>query len=333
MPQKNAQVIVVREKAAPPRKQRRSPRRQMTTIPRQVFGTAALHNHWSMIRDPCFATLAESAYRGRSGIVSRFTQVTTISTGLNTGLVAAFNPAACAGTLVQFTDPTIATAAIAYSYVLPGQAFLVANAESSRVIGFCLDIDYIGTELNRAGMIYGGVCLGDTVPAGVGLIPDNLKQLLPNQTRTPDRQISQLWFPGVANEDYGNVGVTSTAFTGQHNVTCLVAEGLPAGVQLRLRLTTVVEWLPLLGVGVAMPSPVSGTNPVGAYEKLHEMACATTDFTHSFAQGAQGAANRFARTAGEVATRAVVVGAMGMARRAANRRNNPNYGNVQRLVG
>lgn len=292
------------------------------------FGTPVLRNHWNLIVDPCFATLAESAYRGRAGIVSRFTSIRTLTFTGYTGFLACYNPSAGASALQVFNDSTVLTSPLTYTDVMPGQAFLLANSEASRVIGFCLDIDYIGTELNRAGMIYAGNVLGDSVDAGVGLVPDSLKQLLPNQVRTPDRQLTQLWFPGVANEEYAPVGITSQAYTGSHNSLALMAEGMPDGIQLRIRQTTVVEWLPLAGVGVAMPSPTSGTNPVGAYEKLHDIAAQTNAFTHSFAEGATSRASAYAKRAGEALIDAAAVGA---ARYVGNRMipRNRNYGNLQ----
>lgn len=327
---KGTQSIVVRVKQArQPRlpRQRKFPKGTKTQVQKIMFNPV-LRNHWEMIADPCFATLAESAYRGRSGIVSRFTQLSTYNTGVSTGLVAVFNPAAGSGNVTGFTDSTIPTAAVVYNYALPGQAFLLANSEGSRVIGACLDIDYLGTELNRSGMFYGGVVLGDSVPAGVGITPDSYKQLLPNQCRTPDRQVTQLWFPGVGNEGYGNVGASSTAFTSEYNSLGFIAEGLPAGIQIRIRLTTVVEWLPLQGVGVAMPSPTSGYNPVGAYERLHDAAAKTTAFTHSFAAGASEKATAYARKAGETLVDVAVAGAATYVRDKMMPKNR-NYGNLQ----
>lgn len=319
------------KKSAPtPRKRlagRKVARMALTRTRLPIDGSVV--NHWRMLSDPCFAPLSTSAYRGQAGIVSRFTSITTVSTGSDTGFLMAASPQAGAYTLAQFTDPTIPTAAFAYANPLPGQAFITNNAEAVRVVGFCVDVDYIGTELNRSGMIYGGVVLGDTIGQGASPTPDSIKQLLPNQVRTPDRQITQLWFPGVGNEAYGNNGAGSVAFAGGFNSLIIMAEGMPAGIQVRLRITTILEWLPLLGVGVSMPSPVAGYNAVGAYEKLHDIAAASNMFTHSFISGVYERANAMAYRGGQALMGLAAAGMTSAVGRAMTR--NPNYGNLQIL--
>lgn len=254
-----------------------------------------LENHWRMLSDPCMATLAESAYRGRAGIVSRFTGVSTFTAGGFTAAAFVWNPAATAGT--QFAvaaSNTVATPS--YDQVMPGQTFLFATAESWRVIGLCVDIDYVGTELNRSGVIYGGVVPSNLVGAGDPTTVDQIKVLLTNTTRTPDKEITQLWFPGVTNEQYLEGG--TPAFGNAANSLALCFENMPAGLQIRLRVTTIYEWLPKVNSGIVMPSPVAGTNPTAAYEKLFERARSSPGFVHSFRQGASDMMNRAAYYAG-----------------------------------
>lgn len=266
---------------------------------RQVFNPSGmvLENHWRMLSDPCTATLAESAYRGRAGIVSRFTGVTTFSAGAFTAAAFSYNPAATAG--AQFAvaaSNTVATPV--YDQVLPGQAYLFATAEAYRVIGFCVDIDYVGTELNRSGMVYGGVLPANAVAGGVATTVDQIKVLLSNATRTPDREITQLWFPGVNNEQYSDKDNTNQVFGDACNSLVICLENMPAGLQIRLRVTTIYEWLPKVNTGIIMPSPVSGSNPEAAYEKLFERAKGAPGFVESFKQGAADVANRAAYFAG-----------------------------------
>lgn len=266
---------------------------------RQVFNPAGmvLENHWRMLSDPCTATLAESAYRGRAGIVSRFTGVTTFTAGTFTAAAFAYNPAATAGT--QFAvaaSNTVATPV--YDQVLPGQAYLIATAEAYRVIGFCVDIDYVGTELNRSGMVYGGVLPANAVAGGVATTVDQIKVLLSNATRTPDREITQLWFPGVDNEKYSDKDNVTTVFGDACNSLVICLENMPVGLQTRLRVTTIYEWLPKVNTGIIMPSPVSGSNPAAAYEKLFERAREAPGFVDSFKQGATDMAHRAAYYAG-----------------------------------
>lgn len=272
---------------------------------RQVFTQSGpvLENHWRMLSDPCFANLAESAYRGRSGIVSRFTGVNTFTAGSFTAAAFVYNPAALSAT--QFAVATSSTSATpSYDQPMPGQAYLLATAESYRVIGFCLDIDYVGTELNRSGMVYGGVVPSSTVIAGVATNVDKLKVLLSNSVRTPDREITQLWFPGVNNEQYNDI-ISATIYGDANNSLILCVENMPTGLQIRIRQTVIYEWLPKADTGIIMPSPIAGTNPTAAYERLFERAKAAEGFVHSFKEGAAGVGRRFAYASGQAAATAV----------------------------
>lgn len=280
-------------------------------------GSSVLENHWRMLHDPCYATLAESAYRGRAGIVSRFTGVNTYTAGAFTAAAFVFNPAATAGT--QFAVAASNTPATpVYDQVMPGQAYLFTTAETWRVIGMCVDIDYVGTELNRSGMIYGGIVPANQVAAGVATTVDQIKVLLSNTTRTPDREIAQMWFPGVGNENYIGES-TGVSFQDANNSLVLCFENMPTGLQVRLRVTTIYEWLPRVNTGIIMPSPVTGNNPPAAYEKLFEKARATPGFIDSFRQGASDTMNRAAYYAGSAGVNAA---ANYMLRRG-NRRGGP----------
>lgn len=278
---------------------------------------SVLDNHWRMLHDPCYATLAESAYRGRAGIVSRFTGVSTYTAGGFTAAAFVWNPAATAGT--QFAvaaSNTVATPS--YDQVMPGQAYLFTTAETWRVIGMCVDIDYVGTELNRSGMIYGGIVPADQVAAGVATTVDQIKVLLSNTTRTPDKELAQMWFPGIGNEQYVGVS-TGVSFQDSNNSLVLCFENMPAGLQIRLRVTTIYEWLPKVNTGIIMPSAVSGSNPQSAYEKLFERAKATPGFTDSFRQGASDTMHRAAYYAGSAGVNA----AANYVLRRGNRRGGP----------
>lgn len=265
-----------------------------------------LSNHFRMLADPCTATLAESAYRGRAGQTSRWSAVTTYNVAGDTAFFCGVNPAAMSGFAGTFANSATLFAPV-YSLAMPGQAFLLANADSWRAIGACIDVDYVGTELNRSGVIYGGILPSTALPAGVATSVDLTKVLLSNEVRTPDRQISQLWFPGVDNELPGDTGVTQ--YEAGRNSFCVLAEGLPPGVQLRLRFTFIIEWFPKISTGLSMPTAVAGTNPTAAYEKLHTMGKEEPAFTHSFTSGIRHRVNQYAAAGG----RMLVDGAVGLA--------------------
>lgn len=274
---------------------KRSKGKRPTTMSKD---NAVLSQHWQMLSDPCHATLTESAYRGRAGIPARFTGIYSYTTGTETAFALVANPASGAGTLTALANSATAWTP-AYATALPGQAYLLTVADSARVIGACLDIDFVGTELQRAGMFYGGVLPLTTLPAAVATSVDNVKVLLNNETRVPDHQVDQLWFPGVGNEAYTPLGSASASYTADHNALVFLAENLPAGLQLRLRLTIIYEWVPKSGTGLITPTSMAGTNPPAAYEHLHAAAVSSPSFTESFTAGVKARATHYASRAGE----------------------------------
>lgn len=275
--------------------QRRQPKRRSPAMsPVASMDNMVLANHWRMIRDPCNATLAESAYPGRAGMTSRFTGINTYTAGSDTAFLGLYNPAAFSLAYATLAN-SASTVAPVYGTPLIGQSFLFDNADSWRVIGFCLDIEYVGTELSRSGVIYGGVLPANTVPAGVSTSVDTVKVLLSHETRTPDRQVQLFWFPGVEDQEYHD----ASTFTDTFNGVVLAMENMPAGVQVRVRHTTIVEWLPKAIIGMSMPSPVGGSNPPAAYERLHAAARNAPGFVDSLRAGASERASQYAYNIGQ----------------------------------
>lgn len=253
-------------------------------------------NHWNMLRDPCNATLGESAYPGRAGMVNRFTSITTYAGSPGqTAFLAQYSPASLA-----FTASAPATSATpfvqSFDQPVPGQPYIVASSDSFRVIGFCVSIQYVGTELSRSGTIYGGVLPASAIPAGVSMTVDTAKVLLTNEARTPDRELELLWFPGTKDMDYAKN--TDPVFQDSHNILVVAAEGLPEGLSLKIRQTIIVEWLPKTTLGMSMPPPTAGTNPPAFYESLHETASRSGLFTAAF-EGASQRGRQYAYYAGQ----------------------------------
>lgn len=251
--------------------------------------------HWNMVRDPCHANLGESAYPGRAGLTNRFKSVTTYTTGTDTSILMSYNPASLAGAVNSAANSSTVVNP-AYTVHMPGQLHLLANADSWRPIGCCLDIEYIGTELNRSGAIYGGVLPASNLPAGFNTTVDLVKTLLTGESRTPDHSLQLNWFPGTGDMDYSKS--TDPTFADTHNNLTVCAEGLPAGLSLKVTVTVIVEWLPNVALGMTMPPPTAGTNPPAFYEHLHEKAAQSGAF-NAFVTGAGQRGRAYAYYAGQ----------------------------------
>lgn len=286
-----------------------------------------LNGHYRMLTDPCFSTLGESAYRGNSGNVARFTNVRTYSLTTQTAFFNAYDPASALCSQNILADS--GTAFIpAWNVPGPGGAFLTANASAWRCIGLCVEVDYLGSELARSGILGSGTVAPNVIGIGSSQAIGAFTPLFPNVTRTADHTMEVKWFPGTGNERYASAG-DSSATLYENDTTALVIYGtnMPAGVQLRFTETIIYEWVPLSNLGMSYPNATQGTCPPAAFETLKNEAAKDGSFAHSLKeaayQGAKTRATSYAHNAASMATDAVVgltAGYLGSRVRSGNRR-------------
>lgn len=305
------------------KKQKRNGRAARTRMPRAVIIPNPISGHYNMLRDPCGAPLTTSVYRGRKGTVARFSRTWTVSGSSDTAYYYILNPANCgaAGT-------SLATSASAFTPVetiqAAGYAMMDMFAADWRVIGACLEVDYVGTELNRSGRMYAGILSAQSVQFGVPTTADNIKLLTYASARTPDRTVEIKWVPGEGNEALSNRGSSGGTdnYAANRNVVLFVAENMPAGVQLAFRETIIYEYTSKPGLGIPSDTPMSGQHPPGAFEAILEQAKRDPSMYDAFKEGAAAQARYYAGQAGRaVATAGVAAGMSYLASRA--RRTRP----------
>lgn len=222
---------------------------------------ARLRAHTAMVLDPCNATLGPTAYRGSDGFVTRFKNV--VAAGTTTGFpyyVSIFYPAYNGISLSGYAS---ATSVVTPSYTTsgPGQPFLLANADSQRVVGACTRISYLGSELNRQGIIYRGVLPESAVS---GATVQQLMALCQRNDRTPDYILETKFIPGSVEEQYWDTGSTAPAEAGDRNViVTVVYGGATVALDTYLEHTLICEWRPKFGSGLAVPSPNTPDVPSG----------------------------------------------------------------------
>lgn len=292
------------------KKQKKNGRGTRTRVQRAVVFSNPISGHYNMLRDPCGAALTTSVYRGRKGTVARFARTWTVSGSSDTAYYYILNPANCgaAGT-------SLATSSSAFTPVetIEAAGFTMMNtfAADWRVIGACLEVDYIGTELNRSGRMYAGILSAQSIQFGVATSADSIKLLAYASARTPDRTVEIKWVPGEGNEGLSNrsaAGVVNN-YEANRNVVLFVAENMPAGVQLAFRETIIYEYTPKPGLGIPSDTPMSGQHPPGAFEAILEQAKRDPSMYDAFKEGAAAQARYYAGQAGRaVATAGVAAG-------------------------
>lgn len=258
---------------------RKSVKKQMMKRPVQLSDSAErLRNHIGMVMDPCNAILGPTAYRGADGFVTRFKiNQTAGTTTTNQYFVSVFYPAYNATFLSGYAA---ATNVVTPAYINgPGQAFLLANADSQRVVGACTKITYLGSELNRQGVVYRGVMPEAAI---TGATVQDIITLCQRTDRTPDSVLETKFIPSSIEETYWKTGGVAPSENGDRNVIVTVLYGgAVTAVDTFLEHTLICEWRPKFGVGLVCPPP-NTPDVTGGLEKVRT---AISRFGHWWLEG------------------------------------------------
>lgn len=227
-------------------------------------------SHVNMVLDPCNAPMAPNAYRGSDGINTRLRQVLPgIASVATPYLIHVFYPRYNGLWVTAVANPN---AALTTSYATPGpgQAYLLANADSQRVVAACTQVAYIGSELNRQGQIYGGVLPEKALE---GATFNQLVALCQGGERVPDHLFEVKYVPTAVDENYWDTGAAAPADGGDANVlVILVNGGGVVDINLTLTNTLIAEWRPKFGIGMAVPTPNTPDAPAGLERVKSELA-------------------------------------------------------------
>lgn len=203
----------------------------------------------NMVLDPCGSQLLPSAYSGQTGIVQRFSLTTTYTT-TNPYRVITWVPGRFrsweASVLTGSTSTTVSLGS-----AVPGAAFLTANSSSARVLGACIDVAYLGKELDRSGFVAVGVVPSGTAGGGALITPDSLTSRLAAKGRVPPTDFSVKWYPSDADNEYVNIadGTPGGEDFSNANAIMMTTSGMPTGAQLMVTYTCIVEWNPKQDTG------------------------------------------------------------------------------------
>jgi hypothetical protein len=215
-----------------------------------------------MIMDPCNAKITPTAYRGGDGFVQRFRTTQSVALTTQTCFISIFYPAYNSYYIAGVALPsTVNTGPLSYNTAGPGQAFLLANADSQRAVAACTQVDYSGTELNRQGLLYRGIVKASVFSNNFTV--DNIIALLGNPERVPDSTSEVKWVPGATEEEYWNTGSISPDGPGDRNVIVYIGTGFTSAVTFSFTNTLIAEWQPNFGVGIAANSVNTPDAPAG----------------------------------------------------------------------
>lgn len=230
-----------------------------------------------LLVNPCAAPLAHPVYAGSdAGILVR-----------TESAFSAFNGAGQDGGAIHWVPGAVSSdsgnllggyngSTFAPATFVPGLTYLKAQASAVRCVAACMQITFLGSELNRSGVVAIGRSSGDLVEVGNSTDAAALEPSLEHYTRTPDKTIELTWVPAMDDQSFlnPNYNFTSDMANGRSALT-FCAYGLPAGTGLRVRLVAVYEYKPLQATGITYTSSARAKSKNSLDHVLNEIQEAT----------------------------------------------------------
>lgn len=229
-----------------------------------------------MLLDPCNAEIAPSCYRGHQGYKTRF--VANLNTGGaagQTAVVLVWNPSRNENYQFATADTSATVTYTPGSAPNPGQAFIVANADSMRCLGACMSVCPIASVMNTSGFVHTGLVSRKTLFDTSST--DGIIALLPQTAKVdPQYPMEVKFVPGAADELYSTVFQDAPTGQDESDALCLVMvlTGLPAATGVRVRYTTIVEWVPNPNLGIPSTSQL-GNPSVNTIEHVKQCLIAS----------------------------------------------------------
>lgn len=212
-----------------------------------------------LLMDPCSAPAASGVYGGNdSGFIVKCESYVTFADGATPAGIFLWTPGALSinGKALRVQETATPGTPLSFfdvSNLVPGAAFLQANASNYRVLAACMTVMYTGTELNRSGTIAFGQCTGSVLNTTNSV--DSLYPLLQHSCRTPDNSVDVVWCPGMNDGIWKDPNTDNSA---PHDLERRAAIGiacknLQANTGLEIKMTAVYEYLPSINFGITTP--------------------------------------------------------------------------------
>jgi len=247
-------------------------------VPRRILDHAALA-YAKLLSDPCSAPLAHPIYAGsEGGILVKAESVFTFCNAASDqyGLLH-WTPGAIGSNnteLLSYFGSTN-TGAVVASALTPGKVFLAANATGVRCVAACMQVTYLGTELNRAGSISMGRTQGSLVDVATTNV-SNVESALEHFSRTSDETVELRWVPANMDQSFTDPTVsTPTQERDRKSAITFVNQNQVGGTGFRIRLVAIYEYQPLAGTGITTPSSARATSSFSLDDVLNYVQRAT----------------------------------------------------------
>lgn len=229
-----------------------------------------------LLTDPCNSSLCHPVYSGSDvGYLGRFETDFLFNTVGSTGAGSTagsllFCPGAIGvsatdtgtssgnnsvmkqgGAGAVINDSTIVNFSCAPPATQPGSNFFAFGSEAVRPVAACMQVFYIGTELDRAGTIgLARVNAGSILNSDSTSSPASLRSLCQYVDRVPQSHYEIVWTPSDGDQLFTDPSlITTQRQTERKNGLLMTFSGIDPS-KLRVRLVVVYEWIPEPGQGL-----------------------------------------------------------------------------------
>lgn len=228
---------------------------------------AAAERYARLLADPCNSELCPSIMAGANGaLVVRVERDEILnSSATDIGSCGYYCPGAMSASAVRnaigtggpWSSDTIPAALVnATASRQPGYNFLAANSSGVRCIAGCIQVMFVGTELQRAGVMAVG-CTKLSNLTGTSSTLADLRGQAQIVTKTPDGFLEYRLPPTEAAELFRdpNNPNDNTFDPATQDLPALFwsVSGIPVSTGVRVRYVAVYEWVPKQAVGLVAP--------------------------------------------------------------------------------
>lgn len=213
-----------------------------------------------LLNDPCYGKIVGPIYQSSgTGLFVRLESDFIIGAEATAvGSACIFVPGLIStggeGLIQPLSVVTSDTSAISWTPNTTNQcgATFAGSTSSVRAVAACLQVSFVGSELNRAGVISLAQMTKQTAMSYTTLA--KLRSGAERVVRVPDGVLEIKLSPMAKNADFQTTTSTALTDTGEMPALVMSCSGIPASTGVRVRLIQVVEWTPAAGAGVTNPS-------------------------------------------------------------------------------
>jgi len=241
----------------------KSKQKGKTSKPKVYTNLDAAAKKWlAVLRDPCGAPMTGPCYAGTGeGYLTRTKDVVSIHPDAVDGVIE-FSPTATVLDLARFGYSTTVSGSLGVATQYGVAAFLRNGTVGRfRPVAACVKVLYIGTELNRSGMVGLNLSAGQTFATGeaISLSAPALMVNCGLTSRLVDGVPMEVkWAPSTDDGRFiSATGEEPDVVSYGGNSITIVYTGVPPG-SLRLEFTAVWEWQPSEEVNTGLVSVARG---------------------------------------------------------------------------